>query len=824
MGCRYFSGAVFACIMVIVLSGCGGGGGGGEDSTNHAPVASAVSDESATVGDMVTLDGSGSSDPDGDSITYAWTQSDSTGISVTLSDATAASPTFTAPTVDTSGTVITFQLTVTDQNNSADTADVAVTINRKPTAVASADVSIATEGDTVTLDGTGSSDPDGGSAITYAWTQTDSTGYTAKIANAAASKTKATIPDVDENDVTLTFRLTITDESGGQATSDVSINVNRKPVADAGSDQSVVEGAMVTLYGSGSSDPEGSSLSYAWAQTSGTTVNLTGATTDTLTFTAPSVTASTYLTFQLTVTDNDGGQGTDTVKVYVTHELFSEDSFTDLSSWTFYDETSKAENSSSWDEDDNQLRYKSYVGDDYYQTTSNTATTYKIGSYALLKSSALSDTLTSYRFSVDITPLANNSSDFSEGNDLGIIFGYVDTDNYYRVAMNARFGYTRFEKRTDTGEFKTLAVNAIGYKDDESTTINMTVEVNDGTIVVWIGDEDEPVFATVDDTFPSTSQVALYCQDQAKFDNVMITENSQLPTVAIATPLAYSVTPNNYIAVKTVVLNAPDDGYVMASIDGSSQVSVNTPSSDGYYKTTFSDLDAMDHSIIALLVDAEGNEVGSDTNSKVGTGGEYIITIGDSITNGVGDTVAYSLSDNERIAAHQGYQIPLSNLLAENDSYPPQIIFNEGIPGDLAEDLVERIDSIVERHGEATKFLLMIGTNDSDSGVSASSYGVLVNEMATIIDDTNEKELLIADPLPTYDDSGNSDGTRDDLIEEYIAQIDSIIRNHDNTNSGPNFFNNSYFNNSWNTYYYDGLHPNDTGYDLMAEEWSNILN
>ncbi|MCL4179421.1 MAG: S8 family serine peptidase, partial [Verrucomicrobia bacterium] len=92
---------------------------------NTPPVANAGLDQAVDSGAFVTLDGSGSMDPDGDGLSYLWEQL--TGLSVTLSDAEDRSPTFTAPEVSLN-TVLTFQLTVGDGKGgvSTDTVDVQV--------------------------------------------------------------------------------------------------------------------------------------------------------------------------------------------------------------------------------------------------------------------------------------------------------------------------------------------------------------------------------------------------------------------------------------------------------------------------------------------------------------------------------------------------------------------------------------------------------------------------------------------------------------------------------------------------------------------------
>jgi methionine-rich copper-binding protein CopC len=91
--------------------------------------------------------------------------------------------------------------------------------------------------------------------------------------------------------------------------------LNAPPTANAGPDQNASLSSTVTLTGSASSDPDGSITAYSWLQTSGTTVTLSNSAAASPTFTAPSSAGT--LVFQLTVTDNSGGTGTDTVTVNV---------------------------------------------------------------------------------------------------------------------------------------------------------------------------------------------------------------------------------------------------------------------------------------------------------------------------------------------------------------------------------------------------------------------------------------------------------------------------------------------------------------------------
>ncbi|HYH74507.1 MAG TPA: PKD domain-containing protein [Candidatus Saccharimonadales bacterium] len=100
--------------------------------------------------------------------------------------------------------------------------------------------------------------------------------------------------------------------------------LNAPPTAYAGNDQNAGTGTAVTLDGSGSSDADGSIASYAWTQLSGTAVTLTGGTTAKPTFTAPGTAAT--LVFRLTVTDDDGATGTDTVTINVLASIIMQNS------------------------------------------------------------------------------------------------------------------------------------------------------------------------------------------------------------------------------------------------------------------------------------------------------------------------------------------------------------------------------------------------------------------------------------------------------------------------------------------------------------------
>jgi hypothetical protein len=199
-------------------------------TVNHLPVAAAGADQSVDAGTPVQLDGTGSHDPDGSPLTYSWTQA--AGPAVTLSSATAAQPTFTAPSV--AGT-LRFALVVNDGvlNSIPDTVAVTVVVHQPPVAVAGPDQAVPV-GASVQLNGSGSYDPDG-HPLTYSWTQT--AGPAVTLSSTTSAQPTFTAPATPTS---LAFALVVNDGTSASTPDTVVIdvlqNVARTATASASSE------------------------------------------------------------------------------------------------------------------------------------------------------------------------------------------------------------------------------------------------------------------------------------------------------------------------------------------------------------------------------------------------------------------------------------------------------------------------------------------------------------------------------------------------------------------------------------------------------------
>ena len=283
-------------------------------AANQAPIANAGANQTIKLPvNTATLNGSASSDPDGVISSYRWAQTSGPSASVLSSSATAI--------ITVSGLqsgVYTYRLTVTDNNGATAIAYTTVTVdsvvNVPPAANAGADQSITLPVNSVTLNGSASSDANG--TITgYLWKQVSGPAAATIAVNSAVT---ATVSNLQEG--IYYFSLTVTDNNGATASDTVKVTVNaaanQAPVANAGSNQIITLPAnSATLSGGASTDPDGTIASYSWVQVSGPSTSVISPAAAVST-TVSNLIAGVY-TYRLTVTDNRGAQASATVTVTV---------------------------------------------------------------------------------------------------------------------------------------------------------------------------------------------------------------------------------------------------------------------------------------------------------------------------------------------------------------------------------------------------------------------------------------------------------------------------------------------------------------------------
>lgn len=302
---------------------------------NVAPTANAGVDKPITLPTSSTNLGGSGTDSDGSITQYRWVLVNGPTNPV-FTNGTAANTTVTNLTAQ--GTYV-FRLTVTDNDNATDTDEVAITVNPAGTtppvnpdptpdpepnpstpapAVNQAPRVYAGDNKTITLPTssvtlTGSATDTDGSIKSYAWRKQSGTGGTINPSNAAST----TVSGLTAG--TYVFRLTATDDDNASAFDEVTIFVNQPsnqpPVANAGSNQTLLLGNTLSLNGANSKDNDGSLTTYQWKQASGPgTAKIT--TPGQSKTTVSNLTVGIYV-FSLSVTDNRGAINAASVTIQV---------------------------------------------------------------------------------------------------------------------------------------------------------------------------------------------------------------------------------------------------------------------------------------------------------------------------------------------------------------------------------------------------------------------------------------------------------------------------------------------------------------------------
>jgi len=191
-------------------------------NVNHPPVADAGPDLTVQGRSSVQLDGTASYDPDGELLTFQWTQL--LGPSVTFLGGNTAMPTFAAPTVGSAGATLVFDLTVADPHTltGSDSVSIDVTnMNQIATANAGPNQTV-NENTLVTLNGM-SSKARGHRTLNFTWTQT--AGPPVTLTGGTTANPTFTAPAVVSGGTTLTFQLVVSDGQTSSAPDSVNIHV-----------------------------------------------------------------------------------------------------------------------------------------------------------------------------------------------------------------------------------------------------------------------------------------------------------------------------------------------------------------------------------------------------------------------------------------------------------------------------------------------------------------------------------------------------------------------------------------------------------------------
>jgi PKD repeat protein len=269
---------------------------------NRPPVASIAAPGVAVAGRQLTLDASGSTDPDGTIASYDW-DLDNDGSYETH---TGSIP--TAQMTPATGGAATVHLRVTDSDGGSATTSITFNVTNPPTASLIATPSTTRPGRTVLLDASGSNDPEG-TALMFAWDldnngtfETD-TGTTATVSNSWGPPGSHTV------------RVRVTDADGASTVASTVVSVvNLMPLPAAAVNGKSTAGSPVTIDASGSVDPDGSIADYQWDLDGNGSFETDTGTNATVTKTYANAAT---VQVKLRVTDNEGGTATLTLPLVV---------------------------------------------------------------------------------------------------------------------------------------------------------------------------------------------------------------------------------------------------------------------------------------------------------------------------------------------------------------------------------------------------------------------------------------------------------------------------------------------------------------------------
>ena len=427
---------------------------------------------------------------------------------------------------------------------------------------------------------------------------------------------------------------------------------------------------------------------------------------------------------EITATGAEAGAGSMTVEVYVAPALPLTRNFSSggTSEFTFVSQSGDA---NAW-----------FVGGgDLVQNGVSSATLHSFADvYTRGRLAVLNNTegLVDFRASVEVVQTATDTE--QQGLDVGLVFRMTGDEDFYRLAVNGKFGFTELV-RSAGGTLQTLAVNARGYEIGQ--TLIVGVEAIGGVLRAYVADvsvgdvfSTAPVLTAYDTTHFSGS-VAVYAQSQARFDNLSITAAPSAAFGSLANPQPFGVLSGTSVPVEVLTTGSTATAQVDLQRDGGA-CGATTQTMPNVFSGTCAGATQGEHEITYDLRAQGGAVLESGSTLPIATSGEVFLTVGDSISNGWGDLydednvghgIQFGGSDRgPRMIKIRGYQTNLHDALEDDSSWTaPTVIFDMAVPGDTTDEQLVRLPSAIARYPGITRALVMLGTNDALSLTSPPS-------------------------------------------------------------------------------------------------------
>lgn len=303
---------------------------------------------------------------------------------------------------------------------------------------------------------------------------------------------------------------------------------------------------------------------------------------------------------------------------------------------------------------------------------------------------------------------------------------------------------------------------------------------------------------------------------------------STTPSVRLISPHSKHLQTSSTLIARADANVQPGQG-VRFTLNGTTSVDDYTAP----YEATFNGLSGGGNQVEVFIINPSGNIVPGiaryDRASQIGIG-DYIVALGDSITYGFGDDITSDNTSADGRNSSAGYTPILASALSAARGRPVAI-FNEGIGGENSAQAAARIWTVVQKHPDAQRFLIMYGANDvfvprasglgldpGDAGYAGSFKDYMQQIIDVVIAAGKTPALALTPPIEPVG------GAYDLLLQAYNQVVLELAADPDNQISVVPPDLHTYFATRIPTHYIpDAIHPNGLGYQSIAQLWLNAL-